>query len=166
MGNVGVQARRPYSRLPRGASLWERLKHHRRISGDCWIWTGALAGSRDSRGVIRVEGRSVYVHRLSLALSLGIPVSKVRQVNHKRECTTALCFNPEHLYQGSQKENVADSKAVGTFSRPPSSKRRTHCRRGHPLSQDNVYSRADGGRCCRRCVLDRMKARGSAHACL
>lgn len=35
---------------------------------------------------------------------------------------------------------------------------KTHCLKGHPLVESNVYRSSSGGRACRICALDRARA--------
>ncbi len=76
----------------------------------CWLWTGATIKS--GYGRVRVGDSVEGVHRLAFELENGgIPDGK--QVNH--ECHVRNCFRTDHLYLGSQKENVRDSILRGTF---------------------------------------------------
>lgn len=71
----------------------------------CWLWTASLAGK--GYGQIRIPGtrRNAYAHRLSYELGKG-PIPKGMQVCH--ECDTPRCVNPEHLFLGTQKDNLTD----------------------------------------------------------
>jgi hypothetical protein len=73
-------------------------------STGCWIWTGC----RDSKGYGRINHTGA--HRISWALFRGaIPVGL--HVLHK--CDTPLCVNPEHLFLGTHRDNVADMVKKG-----------------------------------------------------
>lgn len=52
-------------------------------------------------------GRALDVHRLSLAWSLGRPVTKGMDACHR--CDVRACVRPDHLYEGTRRQNVADS---------------------------------------------------------
>lgn len=102
--------------LTRFQDLEGKLLRKRRIEGDCWIWTGSNNGRY---GEIRF-GRKLYkIHKVAAAVYLGYVLDEhdsKYQVNHK--CPNKLCFNPEHLYIGTQGENLKDAYREGT-KHPP-----------------------------------------------
>lgn len=74
----------------------------------CWIWVGSARNVRPSK---RVYGEFVYqkrhllAHRVSWTLHNGdIPVN----INVLHRCDTTLCVNPDHLFLGTQADNVSD----------------------------------------------------------
>lgn len=73
---------------------------------NCWLWTGAKFGN--GYGSIKYKGESESVHRLSLIVFKNIIFEIDEQANHTRECPYKHCFNPDHLYKGTQSENMAD----------------------------------------------------------
>lgn len=93
------------------SDIKEILLKKRRIEGECWIWTGAK-GRYGMLGCKSLGFRTQTVHRLSAMIFLGFDLRSNLQVNHK--CNKTLCFNPEHLYIGTQSANIADSYRAGT----------------------------------------------------
>ena len=85
----------------------------------CWVWQGSVASHGYGNAWFALPGESKKkvrtAHRLSYTLAYGDP-GKL-QVNHK--CGNRRCCNPEHLYAGTQKENVADTRKHGRHSAPP-----------------------------------------------
>ena len=81
----------------------------------CWLWTGTLAG-RDQRPRLCFDGKQGYAHRASWLLHRG-PIPDGLQVLHR--CDTPLCVNPNHLFLGTQLDNVRDAKAKGRHRPPP-----------------------------------------------
>ncbi len=116
----------------------------------CWIWLGPIAGN--GHGVTRNEkGRVTGAHRLFFERTNG-KLSAAVNVLHK--CDVKTCVNPEHLYAGTQVENVKDTVRRGQHFWA----KQTTCLKGHPLSGDNLYLRPDGrGRECKACGLERIR---------
>lgn len=89
------------------STLKKRFEKKTRREGDCLIWTGAR-GSHGRYGSLAAFGEPWLAHRLAYALSVGdIPVGMV--VCHR--CDNGLCVNPDHLFLGSQSDNVNDMEA-------------------------------------------------------
>lgn len=70
--------------------------------GECWEYTG----TRDSQGygVIKRQNKIYKVHRLSVDYYVGLDHDM--QALHK--CDNPPCINPQHLYQGTNADNVRD----------------------------------------------------------
>lgn len=116
-------------------------------SGDCWIWQGARGVNR--RGMLRpqfsIAGKSHPAYRALWILLYG-PLPDRIYVLHK--CDNPMCVNPDHLFTGTQSENMLDAKAKGRLNFANSKK--THCPQGHPYSGDNLVL-DHKGRDCRAC---------------
>ena len=80
-----------------------------KVSSGCWEW---IAGrTEDGYGYFRDGKRGVRAHRFSYELYIGkIPDGML--VLHR--CNNRKCVNPEHIYIGTQAENIRDSIAAGT----------------------------------------------------
>lgn len=77
-------------------------------SGDCWPWTGARYPN--GYGAFRLGGRQTTASRASYQLFVGeIPAGYV--ICHK--CDNPVCVRPNHLFAGTQKQNMADMDAKG-----------------------------------------------------
>jgi hypothetical protein len=78
----------------------------------CWPWLAAE--DRNGYGAVRWGGKKVNTHRVALELKLGRPIADGMLACHTRNCTTRLCCNPTHLYEGTRSQNVQDALATGT----------------------------------------------------
>jgi hypothetical protein len=94
----------------------------------CWVWVGARKwyGSREkhNRAQFRFDGGTKAASRVSFAHFKGpIPVG----LNVCHTCDDGLCVNPEHLFLGTQSDNIRDCVAKGRhksgFSRRDGGKR-------------------------------------------
>lgn len=78
----------------------------------CWLWTDAL--DRDGYGRIQIGCGSKKAHRVSYEIHCG-PISDGELVCHR--CDNPACVNPEHLFLGSNHDNVADMVRKGRSAR-------------------------------------------------
>lgn len=74
----------------------------------CWLWAAGIQS--DGYGTFRAFDKSDLAHRASLMLHRGaIPTGM--HVLHK--CDNRSCVNPDHLFLGSNYDNVLDKCAKG-----------------------------------------------------
>jgi len=95
-------------------TLQERFDQKYIISPDgCWLWTAAL-NKNNGYGVIGLGGRghanTKAAHRVSYKLHIG-PIPEKLYVLHK--CDNPPCVNPDHLFLGTQLDNMDDMIAKG-----------------------------------------------------
>jgi hypothetical protein len=149
---VGVKIRSQQHRKPaklRFDQKWTPVP----ITG-CWLWTGGTTAA--GYGFFDFQDE-IHAHRASYAMHIG-PVPEGLHVLHR--CDVRQCVNPNHLFLGTQVDNMKDMAAKGRAQRYNATK--THCPKGHPYSGDNLRVRPDGGRTCRACMREVMNARRRA----
>lgn len=83
-------------------------------SGDCWVWTGCR--NEDGYGSFNSKALCVgRAHRASYVLTYG-RIPDGLQVLHK--CDNPPCVRPDHLFLGTNADNVADRIAKGRKTTP------------------------------------------------
>ena len=111
---------------------------------ECWIWNGpSTARGYPCRNRQRL-------HRVAYEWANG-PIPEGMVIMHK--CDTPLCVNPAHLEAGTYLDNWQDMLDKGRHGNA----RKTHCKRGHPLSGENLFVRKSGYRMCRICAAETSK---------
>ena len=78
------------------------------LATGCWLWTGCLLPS--GYGQFGHNGKVVRAHRFIYEHSKRM-LKKKEVVCHS--CDTPGCVNPEHLFAGTQKENLRDAVKKG-----------------------------------------------------
>jgi hypothetical protein len=87
-------------------------RRHVEEGTDCWHYTGATTGN--GYGYIRYGNEMAYTHRVSAVLFLDFDTDSELYVLHK--CDTPTCFNPDHLFIGTARDNARDAVAKGRKS--------------------------------------------------
>lgn len=133
---------------PARKTMIDKLLDRRRITdAGCWEYTGSLMTV--GYGAVPVsKGKTMGAHRAAWEVWRG-PIPVRLCVCHT--CDNRKCFNPDHLWLGTKKQNTADMVAKGRhYSHPRELKA---CPRGHPYSGVN----ANGARICHTCARDLMR---------
>ena len=74
----------------------------------CWLWLRSI--TRMGYGRICHEGKLWSAHRLMYALTHEDFNPKLSVCHH---CDVTSCINPDHLWQGTQADNIADMAVKG-----------------------------------------------------
>ncbi|KKN74727.1 hypothetical protein LCGC14_0387690 [marine sediment metagenome] len=129
--------------------FWSKVDKDSSLNG-CWLWTAYV--DKDGYGSFCIGNRKMRrAHRFSYELLVSqIPPQFV--IDHL--CKTHGCVNPSHMRLVTTSENVYSGDSLWAVN-----KRKTHCKRGHPLNGGNLYLRHRGNRTerhCRTCRNDWM----------
>lgn len=74
----------------------------------CWIWNAATDGK--GYGAFSYKGKRATASRVSYELYKG---SFPSQMHVLHTCDNPRCVNPDHLFLGTNKDNVEDRKSKG-----------------------------------------------------
>ena len=86
--------------------FWDRVNI--KSDSECWIWEGGLNSKKPgyTYGLFWIHGGSTLAHRLALSFHQEKLVGSKMEVMHA--CDNPLCCNPNHLSEGTHKENMQD----------------------------------------------------------
>jgi hypothetical protein len=121
----------------------DKLLSHRIIdSNNCWNWT--MYVEPRGYGRIRYKGKTTTPHKVSYLEFVGL-IPEGLELDHL--CKNKKCFNPDHLEPVTRKENNIRSNCSSAIN-----SRKTHCKKGHEYSGDNLRTwKNTGGKLTRRC---------------
>jgi hypothetical protein len=120
-----------------------------RIDEGCLIWTAAK--NIDGYGRFNYQGKLWMSHRLVWTWING-DIPEGMHVLHK--CDTPSCVNIDHLFLGTNDDNIADKVLKNRQAR----NYKTHCKRGHEYTKENTFMRKQGWKECRTCVRMNQRA--------
>jgi hypothetical protein len=90
--------------------FWSRVEKLATECG-CWIWIGACGDS--THGQQRIHDVICATHRVSWAIHHGPIPSGLNVLHH---CDNPSCVRPDHLFLGTQQDNVDDMMRKGRAS--------------------------------------------------
>ena len=105
--NRGLAPAPVIARPPRGDRFWAKVSK----TDGCWLWRASV--DRWGYGQIGSSGKPrtmLKAHRVSWEFAYGA-IPDGLSVLHR--CDTPACVRPEHLFLGTQQDNVADMNAKG-----------------------------------------------------
>lgn len=116
---------------PLADRFWEKVE--RLGPGDCWEWKGALRGTHPDQqyGQLWNGKKPERAHRISYELHNG-PIPDGLVIDHV--CRNRKCVNPAHLRAVTPRVNGTENN-LSPFA---TNARKTHCKKGHPLTGENL----------------------------
>lgn len=106
--------------------------------GPCWVWSGAMTprgygwfhlwlpdSKKQETGTPIVRtGKAMFAHRFSWELANGAIEGHQHHVEEEEisvchHCDNPKCVRPDHLWLGSDQDNMADMRAKGRMSSGP-----------------------------------------------
>lgn len=119
-----------------------RLMTNKTVKDGCWV--SHLKTCRKGYARINVGGVMTFIHRLAYQAFKG-QLEEEMTIDHL--CRNTSCFNPAHLEQVTNEENLRRG-SPGSYNAI-----KTHCVRGHEFSQENTYRPPNKNeRLCRECM--------------
>lgn len=102
----------------------ERFWNHVCKTDSCWFWQGA-SSPPSGYGKFNIHGRDIGAHRFAYELAYG-PIPKGLYVCH--HCDAPPCVRSDHLFLGTQAENMQDCANKGRIG---------------PLAKSSSYPRGE-----------------------
>ena len=106
----------------------------------CWIDTGTIA-SRKGYKKVYYNRRWIYTSRFMWEIHTGSPPPADKMVCHK--CDNPPCFNPDHLFLGTNTENQHDMIRKGRARHPHSDELATKLTSENVTAMRSEYAKGD-----------------------
>lgn len=126
------------------ARFWARVAK----TTTCWLWVGSRS---NGYGQFWDGSKHLRPHRFAYEFLVG-PIAEGLVLDHL--CRVRHCVNPAHLDPVTQRENIL--RGAGACARNAA---KTHCRHGHPFTDENTRLTPDGARRCITCERARSVLR-------
>lgn len=100
------------------ARFWAKV---RQAPNGCWEWTGSQTGGKPTRRygqftyTVRRKQVHIYTHRVAWMIAHG-PIPAGQMICH--HCDNPLCVKPDHLFIGTQFDNMRDASAKQRLNVP------------------------------------------------
>ena len=110
---------RVYTTLPLEVRFWRHVNKdgptQPQMETPCWVWVGHIHKNTGYGSFENREGRTDGAHRIAWVLSNGEIPDGLHVLHH---CDYRPCVRPDHLFLGTQANNVADMIAKGRKGTP------------------------------------------------
>lgn len=104
-------------------NFWKRVDR----TGECWEWTASIMAT--GYGDLWVEGQHWRAHRFAWIITYGSIPGGLFVCHH---CDNRRCVRPDHLFLGTNRDNIRDAAAKNRNVVPP------------PFEPGNVYRFGSG----------------------
>jgi hypothetical protein len=94
-----------------GTRFWSRIEKSKNHDA-CWIWIGSCTSR--GYGQICINGKMFSAHRVSWMVHFGKIPDGLHVLHH---CDNKKCVNPDHLFLGTNDDNIRDKINKGRQSR-------------------------------------------------
>jgi hypothetical protein len=88
--------------------FWSRVNK----TTSCWLWTASKSG-KGGHGCIRIKNVAYYAHRFSWIIHFGDIPEHLNVLHNCPGGDNPLCVRPDHLFLGSQLDNIKDMVKKG-----------------------------------------------------
>lgn len=136
---------------PRFDPLEVRFWRYVEKTDQCWNWTGATNLGYGTFCISQRPTKVVRAHRYAYELLVG-PIPTGLVIDHL--CRNHGCVNPSHMEPVTNRENVLRGDTL-----PARNAAKTHCVHGHLFNDANTKITKGGGRRCRTCDRNWMRAK-------
>jgi hypothetical protein len=102
------------ARKSQAAAHARALQKYRVDANGCWIFSTRI--NRTGYGRLIANGRDMLAHRFFFLKMVG-DIPPGMGVCHR--CDVPACVNPDHLFLGTQRDNMADCAAKGRINKVP-----------------------------------------------
>ena len=117
----------------------------------CLFWCGTH--NANGYAIVCFNYRNYLVSRLICWIFLDLDLDNLK-IFALHNCRNTGCINIKHLYMSDQSDNMQDRYR----DTPHWATKKTHCKRGHEFTPENIYW-AEGHRKCLTCKRMQSKAR-------
>lgn len=123
------------------------------LDSGCWEWVRSFSTFGYGYFYDSRQGKNIRAHRWLYAQLNGDP-GKLFVCHH---CDNRKCVNPEHLFVGTNTDNMRDASQKGRLIRDVTRfLSATHCRKGHLITPETMAVLSNGKRQCRMCRRKRQ----------